>query len=299
MGVAAMLSCPALASPALGSQRKPAPAKLGVGLNTYSLRNIPHEGAIEFVIKAMQSIGIRQCELLSTLVQPASQGGGFGGAGRGPGGVRAPLTPEQQAAQKAAAEALTQWRLSVPISYFIGIRKQFNDAGLEIAFYSGALGESDAEIDRTFEFAKALGAGTITARIPLAATQRIASFAEKHKIMVGIQSTDADLLAQQVAMSPSLGIDLDIGDYTRAGHDALAFVQANYTRLTDIHLKDCKLNGPSVPFGTGDSHMAEILQFLQSKRSTARAFIDCDYPGTGASVEEVKKCYDYAEAALA
>ena len=117
--------------------------------------------------------------------------------------------------------------------------------------------------------------------------------------MVGIQSTDADLLAQQLKMSLSLGIDLDIGDYTRAGHDPLPFVQANYTRLTDIHLKDCKLSGPSVPFGTGDSRMSEILQFLQSKHATAKAFIDCDYPGTGASVEEVRKCYDYAEAALA
>lgn len=299
MGMAAMLSYPALASTALGGRIEAPPAKLVVGLNTYSLRSIPHDGGIDFVIKAMQQIGIRQCELLSTLVQPASLGGGFGGAGRGAGGARVPLTPEQQAAQKAAAEALTQWRLSVPISYFTGIRKQFKDAGLDIAFYSGALGESDAEIERSFEFAKALGAGTITTRLALAATQRIASFAEKHKIMVGIQSTDAGVLAQQVAMSPSLGIDLDIGDYTRAGHDALAFVQAHYTRLTDIHLKDCKLNGPSVPFGTGDSHMAEILQFLQSKGSAARAFIDCDYPGTGDSVEEVKKCYDYAEAALA
>ena len=57
--------------------------------------------------------------------------------------------------------------------------------------------------------------------------------------------------------------------------------------------------GVSVPFGQGDSQMKEILQFLKQKRSSVRARIDCDYPGTGSSVDEVQKCVDYVKAALA
>jgi hypothetical protein len=45
--------------------------------------------------------------------------------------------------------------------------------------------------------------------------------------------------------------------------------------------------------------MKEILQFLKQKAPSVRAFIDCDYPGTGASVEEIEKCYAYIKAALA
>jgi sugar phosphate isomerase/epimerase len=94
-------------------------------------------------------------------------------------------------------------------------------------------------------------------------------------------------------------MDVDIGDFTRAGHDALQFVKDNYTHLLDVHLKDCKFQGVSVPFGQGDSHMKEVLQFLRDKKLHVRANIDCDYPGTGSSVDEVKKCFDYVKSCLA
>jgi hypothetical protein len=237
------------------------------------------------------------CELFASQVEPAPPGSANGG--RGAGGGRASLTPEQQAAQKAAAEALTKWRLTVPLDYFVGIRKKFHAAGLNIPTYGTRFGDSDEEIDRMFVMTKALGAKVLSARVPLPMTKRVASFADKHKMIVGIQSTDADALAQQLPMSQYFRIDLDIGDFTRAGHDSLQYVKDNYMHMTDIHLKDCKLNGPSVPFGEGDSHMKEVLQFLKERKSTVRAYIDCDYPGTGQSVEEIKKCYSYVKAALA
>jgi sugar phosphate isomerase/epimerase len=289
-GVAGMVPYPALA---LAADMK---SGVHVGLNTYSLRSIPHDGAVDTIIKAMLTTGITECELMAMHIEPPSQAPRIA---PGPDGVRPPLTPEQQAAQKAAADALIQWRLTTPLDYFEGIRRKFNAAGLSITFYFARLGDTDEEIERTFVIAKALGAGTITGRVTLPMTQRIATFAEKHKMMVGIQSVDPDLLAQQIAMSKYLGIDLDIGDFTGVGHDALQYVRDNYTRFTDIHLKDKKLNGPSVPFGEGDSHMKEILQFLESKKPSVPVNIDCDYPGTGDSIEEIRKCYAYVQAALA
>ena len=109
---------------------------------------------------------------------------------------------------------------------------------------------------------------------------------------------DPDALSQQMPQSKYFRIDLDIGDFTRAGHDALAFVKQNYAKIADIHLKDCLLNGPSVPFGTGNSHMTEILQFVAANRPSIQTYIDCDYPGTGQSVEEIRRCYAFVQTAL-
>jgi hypothetical protein len=154
---------------------------------------------------------------------------------------------------------------------------------------------TDDEIDRQFQFAKALGAKTLNTGVQPAIADRVGKAAEKHKMIVGITSQ----VPETLAVSPYFRYDFDIGDYTRAGHDSLQFVTANLDKITDIHLKDCKLNGPSVPFGTGDSHMKEILQLVKKHKSQIRVNIDCDYPGTGTSVEEVQKCFDYVKQCLA
>jgi sugar phosphate isomerase/epimerase len=277
---------------AVGQRNGAQSGGLSIGLQTYSLRSVPYDGAVDAIIQAMQRAGLWECELFSAQIEPAPDGYAGGGA-RGPGGA------PSKAEQRAAADALSKWRMTVPLDYFAGIRKKFNSAGIDIVAYNARFTGSDEEVDRTFAMAKALGAEVVAARVPLPMTQRVASFAEKNKMKVAIQSTDAGTLAQQLPMSSYFGIDLDIGDFTRAGHDALQYVRDQCASLIDIHLKDCKLNGPSVPFGEGDSHMKEILQFLKQKAPSVRAFIDCDYPGTGASVEEIEKCYAYVKAALA
>jgi hypothetical protein len=290
---AALNSLPRMAKAFAGPEAPP------VGLHSYSLRTVPHDNAIELIIAAMQQIGLKQSELWSSQIEPMQPNTGAPRPSADPNAARPPLTPEQLAAQKAAAEALKSWRLTTPLSYFGGIGAKFKAAGLSITSYNARLGESDEEIDRTFLITKALGAPVVTARVSPALTDRVAAAAEKHKMVVGIQSTDADALASQLAKSSFFKIDLDIGDFTRAGHNALGYVQENYTKFSDIHLKDCKLNGPSVPFGEGDSHMKEILLFLKEKHATFPVYIDCDYPGTGTSVEEVQKCYAYVTRCLA
>src|ERR1700734_2394502 len=63
----------------------------------------------------------------------AAPGGARGTAGApGAGGGRAPLTPEQIAAQAAAADALTKWRLSASMDKFAALRKMYNSAGVSI-----------------------------------------------------------------------------------------------------------------------------------------------------------------------
>ncbi|MBZ5621679.1 MAG: hypothetical protein LAQ69_23560 [Acidobacteriia bacterium] len=123
---------------------------------------------------------------------PAAPGGepGRGGQGRGAGrGGRAPLTPEQQAAQQKAAEEMKKWRLSVSMDKFKSLRKMYEDAGVSIyAFKLGlTLAMSDDEYQYTFNVAKALGCNHLTMELPSdpALTKRIGEFAAKEKMMVG------------------------------------------------------------------------------------------------------------------
>jgi len=293
-----------MASAAMAAKLHSVVDGLHIGIQTFSLRGLRYPE----IVSAVQEVGIGECELFSVQVEPTA----------------------------ADAPDILKWRDTVSLDYFKDIRKKFNQAGIAIYTYNprfgagggrGARGRgpsggppagapgaasapaatppaapppiTDAQIDRIFEFTKALGAKNISSGLSIDMARRIAPFAEKHKITVAVSSTNPDLLAQIPAISPWLRLDIDIGDLTRAGHDALQLVKDNYQHLLDVHLKDCKFQGASVPFGTGDSHMKEVLQFLASKKTQVRAMVDCDYPGTGTSVDEVKKCYDYVRSCLA
>lgn len=239
-----------------------------VGIQTFSLRALPRPGLQAALISALTQVGIGECELFSPHAEPID----------------------------AEVPDLRQWRLTVSLDHFRGIRRQFNRAGIDIAAYNPRMNTfTDAEIDRTFQFAKALGAKTLNSNLQPPVAARVAPFAEKHKMVVAITQPNAEIFA----MSPYFRLCFDIGDATRAGTDAFKTVRDHYDRLTDIHLKDCTFKGVSVPFGAGDSQMAAVLQFLKAKKSPVRARIDCDYPGTGSSVDEVRKCFDYVKRALA
>lgn len=298
-----------LASAAMAAKLHSVVGGLHVGIQTYSLRGLRYPD----LVSAIQEVGIAECELFSVQVEPTAAdapdimkwrdsvsldyfkdirkkfnqagitiytynprfgaGGGRGARGRGPNGGPASPAAGAPGASAPPATPPTAAAAAPPIT--------------------------DAQIDRIFEFTKALGAKSLSSNMPIDMVKRVVPFAEKHKIIVAVASSNPDVLTQVPAISPWLRMDLDIGDFTRAGHDALQFVKDNYQHLLDVHLKDCKFQGVSVPFGTGDSHMKEVLQFLRDKKSQARANIDCDYPGTGTSVDEVKKCYDYIKSCLA
>jgi hypothetical protein len=265
---------------------------LSLGLNTWSLRALAQEEAIPIIIQAMKQARLHDCQILFTHVEPAKFNPVF------PAGIFNPPksspTPQQLEDQKATAAALTKWRLSVPMSYFENIRSTFEKQDLRIKSYSVRLGSSEAEIDRLFLMAKALGADSIVTRLPAASTSMTAAAADKHRMIVGLQFSDENELKKQLAASQYFRMDPDIGDLTKAKVDALQFVQTNYASMVAFDLKDALPGGPSVPFGEGAAHMKEILRFLKEKQAPITAYVDCDYAGTGRSPEEVEKCASYA-----
>jgi len=106
--------------------------------------------------------------------------------------------------------------------------------------------------------------------------------------------------AAAMKMSPFFKVNLDIGHFTAGNYDAIAYIREHHANITNLHLKDRKRNqGDNVPWGEGDTPIRQTLQLLKKERWPIRAYIEYEYRGAGSPVEEVKKCYAFAQQALA
>ena len=271
-----------------------------LGVQTYSFRELtrpPGGDLVDPIIAAMKECGLTECELWAPQIEPPSS---FG---------RGRPTPEQA---QQAREAAKTWRLETPIDHFRAIRKKFESAGMTIyAFnYSPNNSFTDAEIDRGFEMAKALGAEIITASATIEAARRMAPFAAKHKMPVAMHNhsnvTDPnefatlESLATALKLSPLFRINLDIGHFTAANYDAVAYIREHHASITNLHLKDRKKEqGPNTAWGTGDTPIRQVLQLLKQERWPIRAYIEYEHNGEAGPVDEVKKCFAFAKSALA
>ena len=293
-----VMTLSSLAMPALLRAQTVSGVRLGV--QTYSFRELPRTPGgdmVDSIIKAMTDCGLSECELWAPQIEPAS------GPGRGRGRPRR---------CRSSARISKRWRLETSLDHFRAIRKKFESAGLSIyAFnYSPNRSFSDEEIDRGFEMMKALGAEIITASATLDAAKRMVPFAEKHRTVVAMHNhsnvTDpnefatTESLATARSLSKYFKVNLDIGHFTAANYDAVAYLQEHHASVTNLHIKDRKKSqGDNVPWGTGDTPIREVLQLLKREKWPIRAYIEYEHKGSGGAVDEVKTCYAFAKQALA
>jgi sugar phosphate isomerase/epimerase len=275
-----------------------------LGVQTYSYRDMPRPAgasdAVDLVIKAMKDSGVTECELFAPQLEPSQP------AGRGQPG--APPSPEVVKAR----DDLRKWRLETPLDHFQAVRRKFGAAGLTISAYCYNMNNSftEAEIDRGFQIARALGTVVMTTSTTLDVARRIAPVADKHKMTVGLHGhsnvsdpnelATPESFATALKMSTYFKVNLDIGHFTAANYDAVAYIREHHARITNLHLKDRKKNqGDNVPWGQGDTPIREVLQLLKREKWPIPADIEYEYRGQGAPVEEVAKCYAFAKQALA
>jgi len=131
-----------------------------VGINApYSFHNIP--GGAEDILGYMNRLNLSAAELRLQPVEAYLKAPVVPPAPRG---NAPPLTPEQEGERKAAAEALTKWRLSRPMSDFKNFRQKYEDAGvlIQIVKYDGINLMPDDVVDYCFEVARNLGAYAIS-----------------------------------------------------------------------------------------------------------------------------------------
>lgn len=312
LGKWAMAAVPVAGMPVASLLAKPNSNFGGVqiGINApYSMHGLP--GGADDILKDMTQLNLSSVELRSQPVE------GFLGAPvvpAAPGRNKPPMTPEQDAARKAAMEDLRKWRLALPVERIKEFRKKYEDAGIriDITKFDGIDGMEDDVVDYCFVMAKALGSRALSCEIPVSRTKRLGEFATKHKLMVGYHGhanmTNPEAFAKPESWERAMtyskynGINLDLGHFTAGNNTSpVDFIKKHHDRITHVHLKDRKLNnGPNVPWGQGDTPIVEVLRLMQKEKYRFQGTIEFEYPVPAGSdvMTELGKCVAFCKKAL-
>lgn len=244
---------------------------------------------------------------------PAGRGGGAPGGGGG----RGAATPEQQAAQQAAADATRKWEQGLSMDIFKDLRKMYNDAGVSMyAVKILNVNGTDEDLDFQFTVGKTLGANHLTAELPAhsdtstALFKRVGDMALKHDMFAAYHTHlqgRIDVFDEAFAASKGNKANIDFGHYVAAGEiggTPMDFLNKFHDRVASFHLKDrtlpshCALN---LAWGKGETPIKEILRLVQKNKWPLPATIEQEYaiPDGSDAVKEVKICVDYCKAALA
>lgn len=298
--------------------------ELTLGVITYSFRSMPEQNA-EAILRYVKESGIGAIELMG---DPAEA---FAGKPENPVDRRAyfglrrkqrdgeelsdneqkELAEMQEQAEAYNAE-VARWRLTASPEKFRDLKEMFREAGIHIyAFKPNAFGmeHSDAEMDYGFRMAKILGASHVTLEHPGhdAHTRKLGDMGKKHGIYVayhGHEQQTPTFWDTALDQSAYNALNLDLGHYVAAGNPSpLDLIIARNERIRSMHLKDRQRpeNGKlNLPWGEGNTPIAEVLQLMKKKGYTFPATIELEYdiPEGSDAVREVKKCLAYCQAAL-
>lgn len=308
----ALAAVPALAAPAFVRRLTAAPNSKFGGVQIGVIAPYAFQGMapdIDTIVKHCAELGIGGVELQNNPVE--AYAGAPRGGGRGP-GRGATLTPEQQEAQRKAAEALKSFRLGASMDKFKEVRKKFNDAGIEIYAYKfeyNLAPLSDEEFDYSFNVASTLGANHVTLELPNdpALTKRIGEFAAKKRMNVGYHAHGQSSLTawdEAISQSPRNGLNLDVGHHTMANNaDPIPLMRKHSSRIYSLHLKDRKFQkdgGQNMPWGQGNTPLKEILQLVKREKWTFPCTIELEYRVEGSNAAaEIAKCLQFCKDALA
>jgi sugar phosphate isomerase/epimerase len=231
------------------------------------------------------------------------------GGGRMP-TARPPMTEEQIAAARTRGKDMLAWRLALDMNKYKDLRKRFDDVGidLQILCYNMTEAITDEEIDYAFRMAKALGCKSLSSSTQVTVSKRVAPFAEKHKMIIGFHGHDNNVdpnefgslesYAKGLAYGKYNGINLDVGHFTAAGYDALAYIKENHKRISNLHIKDRKKDhGPNVVWGEGDTPLKEIFALIRKEKYAFPCDIELEYrvPEGSTRAAEMKKCLEYCK----
>ena len=280
-----------------------------VGTITYSYRSMPDQSG-DATLQYVVDSGISAIELMNG---PAEQFAGAPAVPRVGGGGRRgqPPTPEQQTLQREATARMKQWRLSVSMDKYRALRKKYNDAGVTIyAWKCLNPSMSDEEMEYVFNVAEALGCTHTTLELTdnVEQLKRIGGFAEKYKIYAAYHTHTQggmNVFDQAFALSKGNMANVDLGlAGGNMGGSTLEFLEKHHARVASFHLKDRTTpehGAKNLPWGTGDTPIAEILQLVRKRKWTMPATIELEYdvPQGSDPIREVQNCLAYCRSALA
>jgi sugar phosphate isomerase/epimerase len=259
---------------------------------------------MDLFIEDLTTLGIQHLELNGVNVgAPPVTGGAVGG--------QAPATPTPE--YLASREALRQWRRTATFDRQRAIAAKFRAAGINVFSSVTTVGDdtTEEEMDYIFRHMEALGVKVFcTNQTRVGIAPRMAPFAEKYKISPAFHThamvDDPNEVASPASldrllkMSPMFMVNLDIGHFTAGNQDAVAYIRANHSRITHLHVKDRRRNnGPSVMWGTGDTPINQVLTMIRDNKWPIYCIMERDNGDEqGTPMELTKKYMDYMKRVL-
>jgi sugar phosphate isomerase/epimerase len=276
-----------------------------VGAITYSWRSMPCSA--EDILQYCLSTGISSIELMGDVAEK------YAGLPQGPVKPAAGVMLSDaeiagfEKASGEAKEAQRNWRISMPMKKFEALRKMYNDAGVNIHIVKFSPESwSDKEIEYSFKAARALGAKGVTNEIGDKAAQKLGPFAQStgmyaiyhQHLQPGEPGWTFDKFLEY---SPANMLNFDAGHYFGAtGLHPNGIIERLHDRIISIHLKD--KTGPkgnpantNMPWGKGETPIADILLLIKKNKWPIFADIELEYPVPEGSdaLTEVKKCVEF------
>ncbi len=281
-----------------------------IGAITYSWRSMP--STAEDILNYCLDAGISSIELMGNVAEEYA--GIPESPARPPRGATLSDAEREEYRKKAeiAQEKQRDWRLAVSMDKYKQLRKMYDKAGVGIHIVKFAPANwSDEEIDYAFKAAKVLGAKGVTNEIGEEACQRLGKFAEKHNMYAiyhnHLQPGEPDFSFEKfLAYSPKNMLNFDAGHYFGAtGNHPNQIIEKLHDRIFSIHTKDKtgKNGNPpntNMPWGQGDTPVADMLKLVQDKNWPIYFDIELEYPvpENSTAQEEVKKCVEYCREIL-
>jgi sugar phosphate isomerase/epimerase len=244
------------------------------------------------LIDAMLQNGISIVELHASWVEPRSAAPG--------------VDPE------VARKQQHEWRLNTPPEFYTKIKKEFDDAGIEIfTYYVGfTMTTPPEEIDKVYEAAKLLGAKGAVGSYGQEVALRLKPYPEKYGVFAGLHNhdnlSDPDAFSNEASFEKVLPVSmgykatLDVRHFTAGNGDCIGFLQRHHDRVSSVHLGDRRRNnGRSTPFGQGDAPIIEILRLIRDNKWPITALLEFEHGTLRTGIEEVQLTFDYCKRALA
>ena len=209
--------------------------------------------------------------------------------------------------QKAEADVMRKWRSTVSMDRVAAFRKKYEDAVVfdDLDEDAGIYNMSDAEVDYCFTLARTLGARAISCEIDAKHTERIGTFADKHKLPVayhGHAATTPEHWEAAFKQARYNWANLDLGHFLAGNNTSpVPFLTQHHARISHVHVKDRKLNeGAVTPFGEGDTPIVEALRLIRDNKWPIQATIEFEYPMPPGSdrMTELAKTIEYCKRAL-
>jgi len=298
---------------------------LKIGIQTYSFRTMEDQSPLA-ILDYIKQTGIKNVELMGNHVES------YAGAPESPINERSSMrllykqysgetlseeekiqAQEYSEKRKIYEQEVAEWRKNVDLNKFKELRGLYNEAGIDLYAFKPRVFEkenTDDDIRYGMRAAKALGASHVTLEHPSddKHTFRLSKIAEEEDVLIGYHGHEQQTPTfwdTAITQSKYNKINLDFGHYVAGDNEnVVEFVKENNNHIVSMHLKDRKKGingGDNLPFGEGDTPIADVVRLINNEGYTFPVTIELEYniPEGSNSIEEIKKCLNYINNSLA